>query len=354
MLSSHENDRATAVAPNTGSWIVVVAFVGVVLGGAELFLRSNLLWRVPLEYLLQHETDRYTRAAWLVHHPPASGGAEVIVVGSSTAAAVTELPHNESEQILRAALGRPRLQLVSLTDSGGCYPEHLTLLESALERGHHPTAVILFSFPTCLAPYDDTDALLARRMPLVSSSLADLAHDRSLDVRVQARLVRMSAVQRHRYSVNAWIRERWKALLLGRAPWERIVFAGDRRVSAWEGSWELDDRRYERLAKWTPTGPAANQLASFLDLARRNDIPVLVIESPWPPPFFTVLGDGADVYFQAMETIAARGGATYVDPNRSSRLSHAMFNDLVHVNHAGARAYMPIVASELRQLTESR
>ena len=334
------------------SLTAVAAFVVLMLVAAEVFLRSGILWQLPLEHLLQHETDRYTRAAWLVHHPPASGR-EIIVLGSSTAAAVMELPGGESQQILRAGAEQPALHLVSLTDSGGCYPEHLTLLENAFEHGHRPDAVILFSFPTCLSAYDETDALLAKRMPLVSASLASVETvERSLDLRLQAALVRASAVHRYRHVGNGWLRERWKALLLGQPPWKPVVFEGDRRVTAWSGDWTLDKRRHESLKGWSPEGPAARHLATLLAIAKQNRVPVLIVESPWSPPFFDVLDGETDRYFEAMQAIASRAGATYADPNRSTRLSRELFNDLVHVNHAGARAYVPAIAMELRQLTQ--
>ena len=325
---------------------------------AELFFRTDVIWRVPLGYLLQHETDRYTRAAWLVHHPPASDEDEILVLGSSTAAAVAELPDDESQRILQMALTRPELRLVSLTDSGGCYPEHLTLFESAMEQGHHPRIVVLFSFPTCLRQYDDTSALLATRIPLVSSWLANHEESsRPLEVRIRARLVRASAVHRYRHTVNAWLRQRWRGLLLGHAPWEAIVFAGDQRFAAWHGPWDLDRARHARLrdmpGNWSPAGSSARHFGALLALAKRHGVPALVVESPWSPPFFDVLNREADLYHQAMQAIAARYGATYVDPNRSDRLPPELFNDLFHVNHAGARAYLSLLASALSRFTEA-
>jgi hypothetical protein len=349
-------DQPTA---RTSFWATVVAFVVVMFGGAELFFRTDLFWQIPLEHLLRNNRDLHMKAAWLVHHPPAPGSDEIIVLGSSTAAAIAELSGNESEKILRALADRPQLQLVSLANGAGCYPDHLTLLENALEHGHSPTAVILFSFPTCLGPYDETDALLARRMPLVSASLANLEEsDRSLDVRIQTSLVRASAVERHRYFVNAWLRERWEALLLhGRPPWRGVVYKGDVFLRVWEGPWELF-RYYAPLTaalkEWVPAAPASRHLGALVDLARQKGVPLLIIESPWSPPVFDALGTKAHTYFQAMQTIAARGGATYSDPNRSARLSPELFSDVNHVNHAGARAYMTVVASALHRLAQTR
>ena len=338
-----------------GHWGIVAAFVAAMFVGAELFLRSGVLWQLPIEYVLQNENDRYMRATWLVHQPPASSGHEILVLGSSVAGAVTELPGNESQTILRDVLGRPELQLISLTVFGGCYAEHLTLLEGAFEHGHRPSAIVLFSWPSCLGRNDETDALLARRMPLVSSSLVDLeGTDRSFDVRMQAALVQISAVQRYRYTANAWLRNTWRNVLRGRAPWRPVAFEGYRRVTAWQGDWELDRDRYQRLSdlprRMTPGGPGSRQLAALLEMARTRGVPVLIVESPWSPPFFDVLDEHADTYLAAMQAIAAQHGATYVDPNRSRRLSRELFNDLYHVNQAGARAYLPAVGSELHRL----
>jgi hypothetical protein len=347
-------------AVRSSYWAITITLVVVMLGGAELFFRTDVLWQIPLNYLLENRrTDTYTRATWLVHHPPGSGVNEIIVLGSSTARAIIELPRNESQQFLSAVLARPELQLVSLTINGGCYPEHLTLLESAFEHGHHPKAIILFSWPSCLGPYDDTDALLAKRMPVVSSTLADLeGNHRSIDVRIQARLVRVSAVHRYRYMVNTLLRRQGGNLLVGRAPWRTVELDGNGRAAAWKkGPLELDRGHYAQLAalpgKWTPTGPASRQLGALLQLARLHGVPILIIESPWSPPFFDVLGGESDIYFQAMQTLAARGGATYVNPNRSAHLSPELFNDLVHVNHAGARAYLRAVAPELRRIAQA-
>ena len=189
-------------------------------------------------------------------------------------------------------------------------------------------------------------------MPLVSSALANHEENsRPLDVRIQARIVRVSAVHRYRHTVNAWVRERWRGLLRGHAPWEGIAWVGNQRVEAWQGPLELDHGRHERLrdlpGNWSPAGRGARQLAITMDLAKRHGVQTLVVESPWSPPFFEVLAREADVYFEAMQTIAARHGATYVDPNRNARLSPELFYDLFHVNHAGAREYMSAVASEL-------
>ena len=304
----------------SGYWAVVIALVVVMLAGTELLLRMNVVWRLPVEYLLLGNAgDLHTKATWLVHRPPAPDGNEVIVLGSSTAAAIAELPGNESQSILRDVLARPELRLISLTNSSGCYPDHLTLLENAFEHGHHPTAVILISWPECLGPYDETDALLARRMPLVSSSLLDLeAGDHSVDIRLQARLVRASAVQRYRYAVNAWLRSRWRGLLRGRAPWAALTVDGYRRVSAWKGPWDLDRERYERLrhmpGRWANSGRASRQLARLLDLSRDNGVPVIIVESPWSPPVFDVLGDEADRYSEMMKEVASQGGAILSRP----------------------------------------
>jgi hypothetical protein len=343
------------VALGSRHWGIVAVFVAAMFVGAELFLRSDVLWQVPIEYVLQNENDRYMKATWLVHQPPASSGNQIMVLGSSVAGALTELPNNESQEILRDVLGQPQLQLISLTVFGGCYAEHLTLLEGALAHGHQPSAIVLFSWPNCLGGNDDTDALLARRMPLVSSSLVDLeGTNRSFDVRIQAALVRISAVQRYRYTVNAWLRNTWRNVLRGRAPWRPIAFEGHRRVTAWQGDWELDRDRYQRLAdlprRMTPGGPGSRQLAALLEIARMRGIPVLIVESPWSPPFFDILDEQTDTYLAAMQAIAAQYGATYIDPNRSRRLSRELFNDLYHVNQAGARAYLPAVGSELRRL----
>ena len=103
----------------SGYWAVVIALVVVMLAGTELLLRMNVVWRLPVEYLLLNTGDLHTKAVWLVHHPPAPDGNEVIVLGSSTAAAIAELPGNESQSILRDVLARPELRLISLTSSGG-------------------------------------------------------------------------------------------------------------------------------------------------------------------------------------------------------------------------------------------
>ena len=347
-----------APAVRASHWSVVLGITAVLFGAAELFFRANVLWQLPPEYLLQDENDRYTRATWLVHNPPASGGNEILLLGSSPAAAISDLPDGGSQQILREALDQPALQLISMAVYGACYAEHLTLLENALAQGHHPKAVILFSWPSCIGPYRDYDALMATRMPLVSESLANLqGSDRSVDVRIQATFARVSAVHRYRYTVNAWLRNQWRLLLRGQGLFEPVAFEGRSRTTAWKGDLRLDRERYERLTtlpqRLADTGHGSRQLGALLDLARQKRVPVLIVESPWSPPFFDVLGGEADAYYRTMQTIAARGDSIYVDPNRSTRLSAEMFNDLFHVNYAGARTYLPLVASELRRFARA-
>ena len=279
-----ESASGDARCPRRVAWVLVLVLVAMTLGGIELALRAGLIWKVPLDYLLQRPGDRYTRTAWLIHHPPTPGPHDVIVLGSSTAAAVSELPKGESEHTLRTLTGVKDLRLISLTGSGGCYPEHLTILENALAQGYRPHTVLLLSYPSCLGAYDETDALVARRMPMVSEALASLtSRDLTTEVRISAWLARTSVLHRYRGAANAWLRERWDEFLKGRAyPWEAIVFAGDRYVSTWNG--RLAGPAYRSVqtmgGSWRYTLKSAALLSGLLATARRAGARVLVIESP--------------------------------------------------------------------------
>ena len=55
---------------------------------------------------------------------------------------------------------------------------------------------------------------------------------------------------------------------------------------------------------------------------------MLIAESPWSPPFFEPWAARNRVLYEAMQTIAAQHGATYVDPNRSARLPPESYEDL--------------------------
>ena len=80
---------------------------------------------------------------------------------------------------------------------------------------------------------------------------------------------------------------------------------------------------------------------------------MVIVESPWSPPVFDVLGDEADRYSEMMKGVATRGGAIYLDLNRRAHLDPELFNDINHVNHAGARAYLSLIGPELHRLAQN-
>jgi len=343
----------------TRVWAGVLAALVMLVAGLEVVLSSGVVWRMPLAQLLQNPGDRHTRAVWLIHRPPPPTTPELIVLGSSVAAAITELPRNETEQWLRTRLAVPELQLVSLTVSRGCYGEHLTLFQNAIEQGHRPKAVLLVSWPACLNDASEADAVEARRMPLTSTWLAEVeSNGRTTPLTLWTSVLRSMAVPRYRYTINAWVRSRWRGVLRGRSPLAPIVFAGDRRVTAWEGPFENDRDRYQRLvalpSRMRSDGRGMRILDRLLAAVREHGATPVIVEAPWAPPAHDILRDVRDQYFNAMQAAAARHGGIYVDPNRQVQLRRELFNDLYHVNHEGARAYLPFAAGALRPVIASR
>jgi hypothetical protein len=355
MMSPPGQETATSLRV----WALACTFLfllGVVL---ELVFRSGAVWQIPLPYLLRDDGDRYTRAVWLAHHPVPATDRQVMVLGASTAAAVTELPHDESESILRQSLPAPDLRLTSLTVPRSCYEEYLTLLQNALELGHRPDVVVVFSWPACLNDDRRTHVLFATRMPLTSSWLAEVTRDSQTRAdRLEAAFIANVGVARYRYTVNAWVRSRWEGVLRGRLPWSPIYFAPSRRSRAWDGPWEADVERYQQL-QHTPkdmelNGRSRAVLGKLLSQVHAQGAKAVVVEAPWSPPFFEVLRDKARSYHEAMEAVTSRNGAVYVDPNAADRLDGRLFDDLYHVNHDGARVYLRRIAEALRPVAPPR
>ena len=340
------------------SWLWTAAVALVCFSALEILLRTGAVWRAPLPYLLQNGGDRHTRAVWLLHRPPPATTRQLVTLGASTAAAITELPDNEAERTLRFALRAPQLHLTSLAVSRACYDEHLTLMQNAIDLGHRPAVVVIFSWPGCLTDEYATDAVFATQMPLTSSWLASVDTRRDGGgVQLWSVVLRHAALARYRHALNGWVRSRWEGVLRGRMPWHPVIFAGDRRTEPWDGPWENDVQRYERLRMFASRvrteGRGAKILERLLREIRDHGARAIVIEAPWSPPFFDVLHGIAPAYGAAMHGIAARTGAVYVNPNGERRLMRAHFNDLFHVNHHGARAYLPLVANAVAPLNAS-
>ena len=347
----HLMQSAGRAAP-LGPWMAATAIAILCFAGIEALLRTERLWHLPLGYLLRNPGDSYTRAVWLSYNPPDRQDETILVLGASTAAAVMQLPDNESESTIQSALGQPDLQLLTLTLSQGCYAEHLTILQNALAHGHRPKTIIVFAWPGCLTERPETDTLAARRMPLVSSWLAEMGID-SPRLRVKSAILQVSAVMRYQFMINAWLRSRWEGVLGGRPPWEPIVFSSGQRETTWEKPWEEDRDRYQRLRllpkRLHTTGRSMQVLDRLLRIARDHAQSVLVVESPWSPPIVDVLRDGGVPYTATMQAAAVRAGVVYTDPNSELRLERESFNDLYHVNHAGARRYLAPMAAALRR-----
>jgi hypothetical protein len=344
MLPSLDPSSFTRTPPPLRVWLYVAVAVLAVMGTLEVALRAGLIWHLPLRMVLKEGSDVNTRAAWRIFNTRPDPR-EVIVLGSSMADAVVEPKGVVRQDTFDAILGPGETRVVNLSVNRSCAPEQTVVLDNALENGHRPSRVVIFTWPGCFTREDAderSETLLAVAFPLTSDYLDARTPPDSFDERIERWLTRHVALVRFRPFGNAWLRQRAKMALRGR-PFVRR-FRPDDRTATWEGPWTADTTRREQLAalrsRLTASGIDTRPLATLLQFARAHGLRAVLVEVPWSPPIREYFADLAPEYRRAVASVAGQYGVPYLDLNPESHLESAHFHDSYHVNTKGADRYL--------------
>jgi hypothetical protein len=330
-------------------WAVAGALALSLLAGIELFLRSGVVWRIPLPYLLSFENDRYTLVSWEIHQPKPQGVLDVMAFGSSMTAAVTELPNDEAPALLRQLSGRQDLRLLVMAVPRGCFDEATVIVENLVERRRAPAVGVIFTWPGCFVSNDERASLLARLMPLRTRWLSDTLQTLPQSDRVAYSLVQHIDVFRYRYMLNAWVRRRLDSAVFD-GQWALWIPYRPYRLAAPSPVPLETLPRVERYKAYPAlmdlTGQGARRLDQLLGRMQEADVRPVLVENPWSPPIRTALADIAPEYRARMQGLAEKHGVPYVDPNAEVDLD-GMFNDLLHLTHDGGRRYFQVIAPHI-------
>jgi hypothetical protein len=368
-------------------WLLTALFALAMLLAAELALRSERLWNLPLELLLTHRFDTGTRAVQRVRAagtdpdpvpglrvrvpdragepavPPGTRTRKpgtVLLLGNSTAIAVMELPwYTPDGRFERPAIAGAS-EVLDLSVNASCYAEQLLLAQQAIDGGRTPELTVVFTWPYCLSNQQEQNldaALRATRVPLTSSWLEHATPARSLADRIERAWVNHTAIGRYRHYLNAWLRARAESLARGH--WTlRQPLAPTDRSQPFGRPWADDTLRYPRIAgpeadRLELDGPGRGRLELLVERLTSNGSRVVLIEGPWTPPIATQLAPLRERYRAELTALGARYAADYVDPNRELQLADSEFNDLLHVTHAGGQRYyarvQAVIEAQLRR-----
>ena len=337
-------------------WVLAIIAAATLLAGTEAALRADILWRLPVTWVVQWPMDTHTRTVWRLHREPITSN-EVVVFGSSSTDALVEPVGRlrQGQDLVDSAVGPGRVRVLNLAVNLGCYAEALVIASNLVARGHHPEVALVFASPDCVARdkgVDEAAAVLARRMPIIAEELLAEVPADSFDERLQRAALRHSALARYQVpDVNGWIRRRSRDMLRAYVP----LFARPNpldRNKPWRGPSKDDLKVLQGAARLqiAAAGPDTKPLEALLQFFRTRGIKVQLVEEPLSPPVRQALAASLAGYHDVMRTTAARFGATYVDPNEETPLENHDFFDMLHVTPLGAAKYMPTVARHLAEV----
>lgn len=339
-------------------WALSFVVCVIVLAGLEAVFRSELIWRLPQGVALAATNDMEIRSTWWSYQPPAAADRHVVLLGASTACASMELPGGETATRLSARAGGRVVAFRPLCAGRASFADYLVYLENAVEHGLEPDLVIAYTWPGMFTA-DSIDKALAHAatVPLVSDRWLD-----ALEARGQFESgplttgwwLRRTAIARHRYYVNSWVRQRVARLFEGRFDW-RLTFDENRYRRARARPLETDSDRYGRTEalphEFLPGAAGDSGLVTLLSALRDYQIPTLLLEAPRSPPVRRLLQPIASDYRRLVGELAAEHGVTYLDPNDAVELGPELFADLYHVSWDGRERWLahvlPLVAERL-------
>lgn len=338
-------------------WCLAGVVCIAVLAASEMLFRTEAIWRGPLGAVLMAPTDVNTRAVWLSYQPPSSADRHVMLLGASTALASMELPNQGTSRMFTEKGSQGIVEFRCLCIGGANYAEYLTVAENALEHGYRPDLVIVFTGPGMLT---DEDALKARRhtrfLPLVSTAWLN-ALERLEPNGVRQKLhhwvLSNSAVVRHRYYVNNWMRRRF-GRALRRQDGLVLKYDETRYRNARSGPLEADVERFERVSSiprlFRPDATSEAGLVPLLAFFQDKNIRTILVEAPRSPPVRQLYEPIKASYASLMNRFAQQYGTSYVDPNEQLYLEVDEFADLYHVSWKGRTRWLEALVPTLAKL----
>lgn len=335
-------------------WGLSVVTCVLSLAGLEAMFRSEALWRLPQGLALAAPNDMEIRSTWWSYQPPADADRHIVLLGASTACASMELPSDGTSALLSQRTGGRRVAFRPLCSGRASFADYLVYLENALDHGPQPDLVVAYTWPGMFTPDSVQKATAhATTVPLVSDRWLDALAEQG---RFREALgsggwwLRHSAVVRHRYYVNSWVRQRLTRALQGEFD-VHLAFDENRYRRPRARPLETDTDRYTRAealkTQFLPSAAADSGLVTLLALLAERRIPALLVEAPRSPPVRTLLAPLADEYRALVADLAGRHGARYLDPNDLVDLGPQFFADLYHVSWDGRVRWLEHVVPAL-------
>jgi hypothetical protein len=338
-------------------WCLAVGFGLVFLAGLERLFRADFIWRRPLGVVLQATTDLNSEAVWASFQPPSAADRQVLLLGASTAQASMDLPNQGTARLFAEVFHQSRVEYRSLCPAGATFAEYLALVENALDHGSDPDLLIIYTWPGMLTAEATARAQAhAEFLPLVSRrwlGALEAQEYGGFRQHVQYWLLTHSALVRHRYYVNGWLRRRF-ARLIRRDFALEVTYSETRYRTAREEPLENDSRRFERVStlpqRYRDGAAFQSGLVTLLAFLQEKNLRAVLVEAPRSPPARRILQPLDARYTRLIGGFAKRYGVAYVDLNPRVNLTSDDFADLIHVSWQGRERWLAALLPVLAEL----